>query len=65
VHHALASVLDDAGRTDEAIRHLEKAVELDPGQIVFHLGLADLFAKKGEPERAREHLEKAMALDPR
>ena len=39
VHHALAAILIDCGRFDEAITHFERSLALDPGQYRSWLGI--------------------------
>jgi Flp pilus assembly protein TadD len=46
-----------AGRYDQAIRYLTKAIELSPGSMKAQYQLAIAYQRSGDAERAREHLE--------
>ncbi len=63
-HYALAILLRDQGRTDEAIARLETARNLDPDdpQIFYNLGL--LHVRKRLFDVAVDRLSRARELDP-
>ncbi len=63
-HEAYAQVLMRQGRTDDAIRHFERANELDSQGPHAHTALGRLALQRGELEPAREHLEAALERDP-
>jgi cytochrome c-type biogenesis protein CcmH/NrfG len=50
--------------TQEALRHLERALQLEPSQDTAHLFLGRILLASDEGERAREHLEAALRLNP-
>ena len=50
----LGSMLMFAGRTDEAIAQLNRALELDPGYRLAHLDLARMYAARGDYAKALE-----------
>ncbi len=53
-HYELARLLLDDGRTAEAIRHLETATKLDPGDSAVLLALAGAYRLEGRgPDQAR------------
>lgn len=52
----------EQGKLDEAKRHLERALEADPGYAVPHANLALLAAKQGDAAAAESHRAKAHAL---
>jgi tetratricopeptide (TPR) repeat protein len=52
----------EQGKLEEAKRHLERALEADPGYAVPHANLALLAAKQGDAAAAETHREKAHAL---
>lgn len=52
----------EQGQLDEAKRHLERALEADPGYAVPHANLALLAAKQGDAAGAETHRAKAHAL---
>lgn len=49
---------------DEATRHLEQALTLDPRSADAHTWLADLALQQGKRDRAADHLRQALLLDP-
>ena len=49
---------------EEAVRHMGKAVELDPAYLEARLGLAVSLELAGQPDRAREEFLKALELEP-
>ncbi len=51
-------------RFDEALRHAESAVALDPLSMVAHRGVAYVWFARGELSRAREHVSQARDLAP-
>jgi arylsulfatase A-like enzyme/Tfp pilus assembly protein PilF len=61
----MAHALADAGRPDEAVALLERALAADARNAEAHelLGTIDLGLRK--PEEARAHLQQAVALNPR
>ncbi len=61
----LGGYLLEHGKTDEAIVHLQKALELDPDAVELNYNLGNAFAKKGRFEDAVVHLQKVVALQPR
>jgi tetratricopeptide (TPR) repeat protein len=51
-------------RLDDALRHAERAVELEPNAA--HLDtLAEVHFRRGDRERAIEYSQRAVALEPR
>ena len=68
IYHTLAR--EDS---DEAIKHFERAVELDPNFALAHCALGGAYANRvikgfggaGDYERAEASFERALALDPR
>ncbi|MFZ9746282.1 MAG: hypothetical protein ACO3G4_06590, partial [Opitutaceae bacterium] len=49
----------------EAVRHLERAVELEPGQLKHHLELGLALAGAGQPGPARAALQRGLAMPSR
>lgn len=64
-HENYAYVLRRLGREEEAMRHFERASELDPRAAQAETGLGQIYLGRGELETARTHLETALARDPR
>lgn len=56
--------IHDAGRLDEAIEEMQRAVRLDPGQAEAWLNLGAYKLDRGRPAEAREDLSRALELDP-
>lgn len=46
----------------DAVRHLERAVELEPGELQHHLELGFAYVAVGQPAKARGAFEKGLAL---
>ena len=63
-HHNLGTLLAKMGRTNEAMIHLQKAVELKPNNAEAHNNLGILLAKMGQTDEAMAHLLKAVELNP-
>lgn len=63
-HNNLAKALLDLGKDAEARRHLDRAVELEPGNALFLKNRADLLAADGDLKGAEAGYRKALALDP-
>lgn len=52
------------GSNEEAMKHFQKAIEIDPEHIEHHLELGRTYKFMGEKELARASLEKAISLPP-
>ena len=52
----IASALEAAGRTDEALDVLGEVATLDPGDLQVRAALAQAYAAKGDLDRARQYL---------
>jgi adenylate cyclase len=65
VHHCRAALLGNLGRTEEAIRAWERALELDPNSAGARagLGIGQIYWK--QPERALGNIDAALRLSPR
>jgi len=59
IHQHIGSVLDDLGRTEEAMAAFRKGLELDPGEpgCSYNLGIA--YQKLGDYRKAREFYSRA------
>jgi len=64
-HHAYATYLGVAGRTDDALREMEIASELDPLSLVIYIDLAWVHYVRNDVPRAMEISERAIRHDPR
>lgn len=51
-----------AASVADAVRHLERAVALEPGQLKHHLELGFAYAAAGQPARARAAFEAGLSL---
>lgn len=47
---------------DRALELYQKAINLEPGNPVFHENLADFYERTGKPDKAKEERDKAEAL---
>ncbi len=59
-----ASAKEAAGRNDNALAHLQNAVELDPGFTEAHALFGRLLARQGRYEKAVRHFARAISRDP-
>ena len=62
-HANLGLMLRNAGKHDESIAALERAVQASPKQPVFHNQLGVSYRHKGQFNKAREAYEQAIVLD--
>jgi Flp pilus assembly protein TadD len=63
-HQEVGVLLFSAGRLDDAITHLTRAVELAPTSASAHADLGGALAQAGRREAALQHLRRALELDP-
>ena len=63
-HNNLGLLLMDRGRTDEAMAHFQKALEINPNYGDAHYNLGILLEKMGRTDEAMAHLLKTLELDP-
>lgn len=54
-----------AASVADAVKHLERAVELEPGELQHHLELGFAYQAAGAPAKARTAIEKGLALPSR
>jgi tetratricopeptide (TPR) repeat protein len=64
-YNNIAISLLQKGRTDEAIAHYNKALELDPNYGEGHYNLANALLRLGRTEEAIAHYEKALEIYPK
>lgn len=64
-HLNLGTTLDDAGRSGEALPHLQRALELKPGFPLTMNSLGNVYTRVGRPREALPLLERVIALEPR
>ncbi|MFL5244542.1 MAG: tetratricopeptide repeat protein [Gemmataceae bacterium] len=62
-HHNLGIALAQAGKPDEALFHLSKALELDPGSSENHYNLA-VAVLESDPGRATQEFAETVRLNP-
>jgi len=60
----LASASNDAGRTDEALSHAQRAVALDPMDGACHLQLGMILVRQNQVEPAIAEMLRALELEP-
>src|SRR5207248_6790053 len=61
----MAIAFTNTRRTDEAIRHSRRALELERDLAGAHYGLAFLLLKRGDPDGATQHLRAFLAHPPK
>jgi tetratricopeptide (TPR) repeat protein len=64
-HLALSGILLTTGRTDEAITHIEKALQIDPNYAEAHANLAQVFLRTGRTRQAIAEYRRAHEIAPR
>lgn len=62
-HTNYAHDLLQAGRTDEAVTHLEESLRIKPDAVPTLLSLARVEEERGQFEKASAHLEAALVVD--
>ena len=63
-HNNLGNALESVGQIDEAIKHLQRAVEIYPTFTQAHHNLGRLLVLRGDLDQAGIHLRLAAKLDP-
>lgn len=63
-HSLLADVLDDMGRTEDALARMQQAVRIHPNNAQAHSDLAAKLHELGRPDDAIRHYRQALALEP-
>jgi tetratricopeptide (TPR) repeat protein len=64
-HNNLGSALAEAGRFDEAITQIEKAIALDPDNGTAHINLGHLLEVTGHRDEAIEQLKAGIQIAPK
>ena len=64
VHVFLGRVLDQEGRTEEAIRHFRTALRIAPGSANAHNDLGVALQAQGHLQEALAHYRRALAIEP-
>jgi Flp pilus assembly protein TadD len=62
-HLNLGVILDDAGRSEEALRHLEAALAIKP-RSETHYNAGNVYGRLGRSEDAERHYRQTLRLDP-
>jgi chemotaxis protein methyltransferase CheR len=57
-----ASILQELGKSTEAISSLKQAIYIDPDYIMGHFMLGNLFVRQGNPKSAKRFFENALGL---
>lgn len=60
----LGASLVEVGRVDEGVRHLERAIELDPDYALPYYNLGTIAAASGHVDEAAGYLRRSIELDP-
>jgi protein O-mannosyl-transferase len=64
-HSNLGVLLIEAGRQEEAMRHLKEAIKIKPDYSDAHSNLANLYAEQKQTDDAFYHYEEALKYDAR
>ncbi|MGE5303905.1 MAG: tetratricopeptide repeat protein, partial [Alphaproteobacteria bacterium] len=64
-HFYLATALADLGRSDEAIEHFRKTLEIDPEHADSHYNLGKLLLRRGDFGESAEHFRRVLKLNPK
>lgn len=64
-HNNLGFVYGQEKRWQEAMEHLQTALELNPQYAMAHTNIGQVLVNMGQPEEGMSHLETAVQLDPR
>jgi len=63
-HQWFAVELVNLGRTSEAIKEINKALELDPLSLIINIATGNLYLHAGLEDKAVEYAEKILDMDP-
>jgi tetratricopeptide (TPR) repeat protein len=63
-HHNLAKVLNESGKTSEAITHSSKALQIKPDFMEARIDMAQMYHTQKQYDLALEHLFIALKLNP-
>lgn len=63
-HTNYGNLLLEKGRTDEAVAHLERSLEIEPDAVPTLLNLARIEEARGRPDSTVERLRAALGIDP-
>ena len=63
-HNNLATFLASRGRTDEAVAHYRKALEIEPAYADADYNLGNALSKQGLLDEAMAHYRKALEIQP-
>jgi Flp pilus assembly protein TadD len=61
----LGEAVFQQGRTDEAIGHFQRALQIEPNLATSHASLGAALLRKGQWNEALAHLRRALEIDPR
>jgi Flp pilus assembly protein TadD len=62
-HYNFGTTILSKGRTDEALAHFQKAVEIDPDNAKAHVSLGVILFQKGWVDGAIAHFQKALTME--
>ena len=63
-HNNLSAILLARGKTDEALSHAEKALQLQPEDVQPHISIGDALLRKRQTTEAIAHYQKALTIRP-
>jgi chemotaxis protein methyltransferase CheR len=62
IHYLHASILQEQGAVDDAIRSLQRTLYLDQNFVLAHLALGTLARRQGKLRESGKHVENALAI---
>lgn len=62
--NAYGIALADVGRADDAMRHFERVLSVDPTNATAYQNMGIVALRSGRAELAEQHLNRALAIDP-
>ena len=62
LHYLLATILQEQGALDEAIKSLKRALYIDPDFVLAHFTLGNLIKQQGRLKESRKHFDNALTL---
>ena len=64
MHNNLANVLNEQGKTDEAIRHFQRSLQIKPNSPEVHNNIGNALTRLGRNDKAFKHYKEAIRLKP-
>jgi Tfp pilus assembly protein PilF len=65
LHNNLGFAYMQTGRAEDAKRHFQQAIDIDPDNADAHFNLGSILTSEHNPDQASQHYAIAARLDPR